>query len=55
MKKFLIGFVLEQVVDLLIAALKTRAMKSSSQVDDKLVAVIAGERELIISEIKTSL
>ena len=55
MKKFLIGWVLEQVIDLAISALKTLAMKSSSQVDDKLVTTIAGEKESIIAEIKSSL
>jgi len=55
MKKFLINWVLEQVIDLAIAALKTLAMKSSSGVDDALVNTVAAEKENIISEIKAAL
>ena len=55
MKKFLIGLVLEQVIDLALSALKRLAMKSSSNVDDALVLTLAAEKDTIIAEIKAEL
>ena len=51
MKKFLIGLVLDSIFDALIKALQKAAMRSSSDIDDKLVAVIAAEQDEIKAEI----
>lgn len=51
MKKFLIGLVLDSVFNALIAALQKAAMQSTSDVDDKLVQVIAAEQDNIKAEI----
>ena len=55
MKKFIIGLVLETVFDLLLATLQKAAMRSSSNVDDKIVATLAEERDQIIADIKRQL
>ncbi len=51
MKKFLIGLVLDSVFNALLAALQKAAMRSSSDVDDKLVTVLANEQDDIKAEI----
>lgn len=55
MKKFLIGLVLDSVFNALIGALQKAAMRSSSDVDDKLVQVIANEQDEIKAEIMRKL
>ena len=51
MKKFLIKMVLDMVFDALVSALQKKAMQSSSKVDDKMVKVIADEKDNIKAEL----
>lgn len=55
MKKFLIGFVLETLIDLAISALRKLSRRSDNTIDDKIVAVVAGNRDALIKEIKRAL
>lgn len=55
MKKFMINMVLDTVFDMLILSLRKRVKRSDSKVDDKIVRVLAKEKDAIIADIKRSL
>ena len=55
MKKFLIGIVLDTVMDMMISALRKLSRRTDNTLDDQMVAVIAGNRDALIKEIKRSL
>ncbi len=55
MKKFLLNMVLEYAFDEIIKSLQKFAQRSSSKLDNKMVAVIRDSREEIISDVKARL
>jgi len=55
MKKVLINWLLPHIIDVLIDSLGRLARKTSSEVDDALVATISLERDKILAEIKSNL
>ena len=54
-KAFIINMVLDAVFDELLKVLKKFSHRSSSKIDDKLVALITRERSNIVKEIKAQL